>query len=259
MKKAFLIVLIILVSTILILAAIKFEIQEIIKIAPQEGPKIDFEETGNLIRNNPGLKPNVWYFLYEKPGAPAIAVEILFDSGSICISGANRTACSENTFAEGERVNIKGSRERSVIRVLELKREEEVKLRKVYLYYYNPQMDQDETGNIMCSRQGLVPVERQIPLTITPIQDTIRLLIQGGLMPAENNQGITTEYPLEGLSLEGASLKNGVLTLTFDDPSNKTGGGSCRVGILWFQIEATARQFEGVNEVKFYPEELFQP
>jgi hypothetical protein len=38
-----------------------------------------------------------------------------------------------------------------------------------------------------------------------------------------------------------------------------TTDGSCRVGILWAQIEATAEQFPGVNEVKFLPGELFQP
>jgi len=28
--------------------------------------------------------------------------------------------------------------------------------RKVLLYYYNPEKDKDETGNIKCSRDGLV-------------------------------------------------------------------------------------------------------
>jgi len=131
----------------------------------------------------------------------------------------------------------------------------------VKLYYYNPNLDRDETGNILCSRKGLVAVERKIPLSKTPIQDTIKLLLKGqeNLTEAEKALGITTEYPLEGFSLKGASLKNGILTLEFEDPNYKTGGGSCRVGILWFQIEATAKQFSEVQEVKFLPEELFQP
>jgi len=116
--------------------------------------------------------------------------------------------------------------------------------RTVQLYYYNPELDTDESGNIACSRNGLVPVEREIPITNTPIQDTITLLRAGDLSSDERARGIETEYPLEGLSLKGASLNNGVLTLEFDDPRNKTGGGSCRVGILWFQIEATAKQFQ---------------
>jgi len=129
----------------------------------------------------------------------------------------------------------------------------------VKLYYYNPDLDKDESGNTACSRSGLVPVEREIPITQTPIQDTIKLLLSGKLTDEERSRGINTEYPLEGFSLKGASLKDGVLTLEFDDPNNKTVGGSCRAGILWFQIETTAKQFPEVKEVRFLPEELFQP
>lgn len=129
----------------------------------------------------------------------------------------------------------------------------------VKLYYYNPDLDKDQSGNIACSRKGLAEVAREIPLTQTPIQDTIKLLLLGELTAQERAQGIDTEYPLEELSLKGALLKNGVLTLEFDDLYNKTGGGSCRVGILWFQIEATAKQFLEVQQVRFTPEELFQP
>ena len=135
----------------------------------------------------------------------------------------------------------------------------ELSQRLVKLYYYNSSKDQDTSGNVMCSRGGLEAVERNITLTKTPIQDAIKLLLKGELTSQERTQGIATEYPLPGLELEGASLKDGVLTLTFNDPQNKTGGGSCRVGILWFQIEATAKQFEGVSSVRFMPEELFQP
>ncbi len=131
--------------------------------------------------------------------------------------------------------------------------------RTVKLYYYDPNLDKDVSGNTACSRNGLVAVERKIPTTKTPIQDTINLLLLGGLTSEERGRGIGTEYPLEGLSLKGASLRDGILALEFNDPNNKTGGGSCRVGILWFQIEATAKQFPEVQQVRFLPEELFQP
>lgn len=129
----------------------------------------------------------------------------------------------------------------------------------VKLFYYNPELDQDSSGNIQCSRDGLVAVPREILKTDTLIEDTIRLLLAGELTPTEASQGITTEYPLSGFSLSKSALKNGVLTLTFEDLENRTGGGSCRVGILWFQIEATVKQFPGVTSVRFLPEELFQP
>lgn len=131
--------------------------------------------------------------------------------------------------------------------------------RTVKLFFYNAKNDQDQSGNILCSKQGLVPVERQIPFTKTPIQDAVRLLLRGELTPAERSQGITTEFPLPGLELNGADLKNSVLTLDLIDPNNKTSGGACRAGILWAQIAATAKQFPEVKEVKFKSENLFQP
>jgi len=139
---------------------------------------------------------------------------------------------------------------------------EEVSFRKVLLYYYNPEKDKDKTGNIKCSRDGLVAIEREIPITKTPIQDTIAFLLAGeeNLTQEDIAQGITTEYPLEGFSLTEVNLKeDGTLILKFNDPLNMTSGGSCRVGILWFQIEATAKQFSEVKKVEFLPEELFQP
>lgn len=139
---------------------------------------------------------------------------------------------------------------------------EEMPFRKVVLYYYNSEKDKDEIGNIKCSRDGLVAIEREIPVSKTPIQDTIKLLLKGkeNLTQGEIGQGITTEYPLEGLSLIEVNFKeDGTLILKFNDPLNKTSGGACRVGILWFQIEATAKQFPGVKKVQFLPEELFQP
>ncbi|MFA6100250.1 MAG: Gmad2 immunoglobulin-like domain-containing protein [Patescibacteria group bacterium] len=133
------------------------------------------------------------------------------------------------------------------------------KTRTIQLHYYDSSKDQDATGNVMCTRNGLVAVERQIPSTITPIQDAINLLLQGKLTDGEKAQGVTTEYPLPGVVLKGASLKDGVLTLEFSDPQNKTSGGSCRSGVLWYQIEATAKQFPEVKTVKFIPDILFQP
>lgn len=139
---------------------------------------------------------------------------------------------------------------------------EAVPYKKVLLYYYQPEKDKDETGAIRCSRNGLVPIEREIPLTKTPIQDVINLLLRGkeNLKPEEIASGITTDYPLPGFRLESVDFEpEGRLILKFADPLNQTSGGACRVGILWFQIEATAKQFSGVKQVKFLPEGLFQP
>ncbi len=129
---------------------------------------------------------------------------------------------------------------------------------RVMLYAYNPSLDQGP-GGAQCSRKGLVAVERVLPQTVTPLNDSIELLLRGELSDEERSQGLTTEFPLPGVVLKSATITDGVATLTFDDPQGKTGGGSCRVAVLWAQIEATAKQFPSVTSVRFLPEELFQP
>ena len=116
--------------------------------------------------------------------------------------------------------------------------------RNIKLYFYDENKDKDASGNVKCSAQGLVATDRSIPLTNTPIQDAVRELFK---------------EILPGVSLAEANLSNGVLTLLISDPQSKTSGGSCRVSILRAQVEATAKQFGGVTEVRYLPPESFQP
>ncbi len=144
--------------------------------------------------------------------------------------------------------------------IIPVKFGEDNQTQQVSLYYYNSSKDKDLTGNIKCSKDGLVEVKRILPKTDNAIDETIKLLIAGNLKNDEKSQGITTEFPLPDFELEKSSLgEDGTLTLFFKDPQNRTSGGSCRVGVLWNQIEETARQFSEVKSVKFMPEELFQP
>ncbi len=130
----------------------------------------------------------------------------------------------------------------------------------VRLYYYDSRLDKDVAGNILCSSKGLVSVNRTIPVTQTPLQDTVRLLLRGELSASERSSGITTEFPLTGVALTSATIStNGSATLTIADPNNKTSGGACHANVLKAQIEATARQFSTVKSVTFAPSTLFQP
>lgn len=132
--------------------------------------------------------------------------------------------------------------------------------RTVLLYYYNEANDTDATGNIKCSADGLVAVERTIGISESPMQDAVQLLLTGHLTPDETAAGVTTEFPLPGLTLEGVTVGDDeVLILQFLDPESTTTGGSCRTNILWQQIQATATQFDTINQVRFAPEDLFQP
>jgi len=232
-------------------------IQVIIKAGETE---TNFSETGNLVKDNAGLKAGVWYLVYEKPGASALYVELKFSEDSLCQIGATSQSCQTVILEQGDRAEVLGweKGEAVIVKSMVINRTSQ-QFQTIELYYYNHNLDKDNSGNTLCSRNGLVAVEREVPVTNTPIQDAIRLLILGNLTEKEKEECITTEYPLEGFSLTGASLNNGVLALAFSDPYNKTGGGSCRVGILWFQIEATAKQFAGIQQVRFEPEYLFQP
>lgn len=128
----------------------------------------------------------------------------------------------------------------------------------IKLFYYNQNEDKDSSGNVQCSADGLVAINRVTPVTNTPIQDAINELLKGPTT-AERASLQGTEFPLAGVTLTAASLNSGVLTLTFSDPQNKTTGGSCRVQVLLAQIEATAKQFAGVNSVRIMPNTVFQP
>lgn len=132
--------------------------------------------------------------------------------------------------------------------------------RTVKLYYYNAGLDKDTNGNILCSAKGLVPVDRTIPVTQTPLQDAIRLLLRGELTASERASGVSTEFPLPSVALVSATISSsGIAAITLSDPLERTSGGACRAQVLRAQVEATALQFPNVTSVRFAPETLFQP
>lgn len=133
-------------------------------------------------------------------------------------------------------------------------------LRPVSLFYYNQVKDREiGGGNPACSPEAVLPVDRKIAKSPTPIEGTIKELIKGELTQDERVQGFDTEFPHEGFELVSASLKDGSLTLEFTEIPGFTTGGSCRVTLLANQIIKTAKQFSEVSEVYFSPSELFQP
>jgi hypothetical protein len=128
----------------------------------------------------------------------------------------------------------------------------------IKIYYYNSSLDQGP-GGAQCSKNGLVAVERVLPKSDKQLEDGINLLINGQISDEEKNKGLSSEFPLSGFVLKSAATRSGTTTLTFDDPENNSSGGACRAGILWHQIEATAKQFPGITSVEFMPKDLFQP
>ncbi|RJQ33758.1 hypothetical protein C4568_03855 [Candidatus Parcubacteria bacterium] len=124
----------------------------------------------------------------------------------------------------------------------------------IKLYFYNANLDDSQ-----CTEKGIVAVDRIIPKTETPLKDSIELLLLGRPTAPEAQTGLMSEFPAYGALLKSATIVNGVATLTFDDPNNSLGGGSCRVSVMRAQIEATAKQFSSVQSVRIEPEEILQP
>lgn len=130
--------------------------------------------------------------------------------------------------------------------------------RTISLYFYDEEADTDSTGNILCSPEAVVATERTVENY--SVKGHIEMLLQGPTSE-ETQSGLSSEFPLQGLSLEAVQGPNaeGVLTLTLNDPQSSTVGGSCRVGILAAQLIKTALSIEGVESVEMLPEDMFQP
>ena len=78
-------------------------------INPNIFSSIYFEKEGNIVKNSPGKKRGVWYFLYEEPGKSALTAELIFDQDSICFISGQKTNCSlDNAEMQGIRVALKG-------------------------------------------------------------------------------------------------------------------------------------------------------
>lgn len=89
-----------------------------------------------------------------------------------------------------------------------------------------------------------VPIRFSTYGVSTPIQDAVRALLD--------------DWNLPGVTLKGASLSGGVLTLEFSDPQNQTSGGSARVTEFRRQIENAVKPY-GVTSVRYLPVGVFEP
>jgi hypothetical protein len=81
----------------------------------------EFEHEGNLTFNNPGMRPDVWYIVYDEPGAPGKFQELLFTEVSECIRAQGvSTICDLSLFTPGDRVLVRGNNTENAVVVSEL-------------------------------------------------------------------------------------------------------------------------------------------
>ena len=91
------------------------------KIDSVEGkPVADFNEVGNIVRNNPGYPEGVWFLVYEEPGSPALSKALSFTDDSLCIKEEG-FICDPDELEEGERVEIEGVDKEGEVEVMTLR------------------------------------------------------------------------------------------------------------------------------------------
>ena len=208
---------------------------------------INFVISGVLAKNNPGMKSGVFYLNYNRPGASDLSAELIFGKD-----------LDSSSFKTGQRVFIEGFEQDNKIIVKNITPERSLpEAQQIKVYFYNSTLDTDKNGKSLCGKKGLVAVNRPISKTTNPVPSAIRLLLLGKVSPREKTQGLSTDFPLTGLTFVNSKLESGVLTITLSDPQKKTSASTCRASILKAEIEATAMQFPEVKSVKFSPSTLF--
>lgn len=78
---------------------------------PPPEPLLDFIALGHLVKNNPGLKPDIWYLVYERPGEPALYAELLFTENSECSFGGTKGICPDVLLPSSALTEIQGVRQ----------------------------------------------------------------------------------------------------------------------------------------------------
>lgn len=84
--------------------------------APQQ-KNVTFSEIGHLVKDNPGFKPGVWYLVYEKPGAPALTQELVFDQESVCLVNGRTGKCPDDLLLLSSLIRVEGDLNNGVVRV----------------------------------------------------------------------------------------------------------------------------------------------
>jgi hypothetical protein len=71
----------------------------------------NFSVEGNVVRNNPGMESNIWYLVYDEPGAPGRNAKLTFTDASHCVIGDFDGVCTHSLVIVGARVEVTGFRD----------------------------------------------------------------------------------------------------------------------------------------------------
>ncbi len=97
-------------------------------VMPAATSTVAFSAMGNLVKDNPGFTPGVWYLVYEKPGNPGMAVQLSLDASSSCTISGRTSSCTGANLVVGDRVTVDGIENGGVVTVTSLVDESSTKL-----------------------------------------------------------------------------------------------------------------------------------
>lgn len=80
-----------------------------------------FDQTGNIVIDNPGLESNVWHLVYELPGKPGLSVKLLIPSTIRCQEGGKTVLC-DSFLTQGARVRVIGTEQGGAVTIEQLVR-----------------------------------------------------------------------------------------------------------------------------------------
>jgi len=92
---------------------------------PEPELEVNFSEAGNILNWDSRTESytDEWTLLYEKPGAPALSVELNFNEDSVCDLGTGDEPCDQGQLNNGDRANIEGHRTDGEVAVIRLEKE----------------------------------------------------------------------------------------------------------------------------------------
>lgn len=203
----------------------------------------DFEETGNVVRDSPGLPPGVWHLVYEAPGAPALTVALEFTAQSECLLATGEPfSCDE--IEVGTRASFEGRFvAEDTVRVLRLRAvETEPATMSVEVFFL------DEERYATGDDPFVVGVEREV--TIPAVATGALNALFAGPTPDEEAEGLRL-VASEATGAQVIQLADGVAHVQLLGGCDSM-GATFTVANL---IIPTLTQFDTVDWVKIYDPE----
>ena len=80
----------------------------------------DFIAEGTIVKNNPGLIPDVWYVFHGKVGKTGQTTQLSFDDTSVCSGASASGPCVPSIFIKGRKVRVEGTLTGSSVKVRHL-------------------------------------------------------------------------------------------------------------------------------------------